>query len=61
MTLAIGLDGTITGEHGVGKLKRQWLADQIGGDALEIGQRIKTALDPDGILNPGSIFEDTHS
>jgi glycolate oxidase len=58
MTLAISLGGTITGEHGVGKLKRPWLVDQIGDDALDIAQRIKTALDPDGILNPGTIFEE---
>ncbi|MCB1274332.1 MAG: FAD-binding protein [Leucobacter sp.] len=56
MTLAIDLGGTISGEHGVGKLKRPWLEQQIGADALEIEQRIKDALDPQGILNPGAIF-----
>ncbi|HEY5334984.1 MAG TPA: FAD-linked oxidase C-terminal domain-containing protein [Mycobacteriales bacterium] len=56
MQLAISLDGTITGEHGVGRLKRPWLADQVGEDVLEISQRIKQALDPHGILNPGAIF-----
>ncbi|WP_199043426.1 FAD-binding oxidoreductase [Glycomyces salinus] len=56
MDLAIGLGGTITGEHGVGRLKRPWLAEQIGEDLLEVSQRIKRALDPDGILNPGTIF-----
>jgi glycolate oxidase len=61
MTLAIELGGTITGEHGVGKLKRPWLRGQIGDVALELGQRIKTALDPQGILNPGSIFEEYNS
>ncbi|GMA93784.1 hypothetical protein GCM10025881_06080 [Pseudolysinimonas kribbensis] len=61
MTLAISLGGTITGEHGVGKLKRPWLVDQIGPDALDLGQRIKRALDPDGILNPGSIYEEHHA
>ncbi len=61
MTLAIGLGGRSTGEHGVGKLKRPWLADQVGDDALDLGQRIKAALDPHGILNPGTIFEDDHS
>ncbi|MBS9535127.1 FAD-binding oxidoreductase, partial [Mycobacterium sp. M1] len=54
MDLAIALGGTITGEHGVGRLKRPWLADQIGPDAMALNQRIKTALDPLGILNPGS-------
>ncbi|GAB3611682.1 FAD-binding oxidoreductase [Humibacter ginsengisoli] len=59
MTLAITLGGTITGEHGVGRLKRPWLVEQIGPDVLEVGRRIKTALDPDFILNPGAIFEET--
>jgi glycolate oxidase len=56
MTLAIELGGTITGEHGVGKLKRPWLVAQIGEDSLELGQRIKNALDPNGVLNPGAVF-----
>jgi glycolate oxidase len=54
MNLAIGLGGTITGEHGVGRLKRPWLADQIGPDAMALNRRIKDALDPLGILNPGA-------
>ncbi|KHK95911.1 FAD-linked oxidase [Microbacterium mangrovi] len=56
MTLAVSLGGTITGEHGVGRMKRAWLRDQIGDDVLEVAQRIKDALDPSGILNPGTIF-----
>ena len=56
MRLAIELDGTITGEHGVGRLKRPWLAEQLGDDALRLSQRIKNALDPDGILNPGCLL-----
>lgn len=54
MDLAIGLGGTITGEHGVGRLKRPWLGGQLGPDAMALNHRIKAALDPDGILNPGS-------
>jgi len=54
MELAVGLGGTITGEHGVGRLKRPWLANQIGPDAMELNHRIKRALDPDNILNPGA-------
>ncbi len=54
MGLATGLGGTITGEHGVGRLKRPWLADYLGAEAMALNRRIKDALDPDGILNPGA-------
>jgi glycolate oxidase len=54
MDLAVGLGGTITGEHGVGRLKRPWLAGYLGPDVMELNQRIKHALDPQGILNPGA-------
>jgi glycolate oxidase len=54
MDLAVRLGGTITGEHGVGRLKRPWLAGQLGPEAMALNLRIKQALDPDNILNPGS-------
>jgi glycolate oxidase len=54
MDLAVHLDGTITGEHGVGRLKRPWLAGYLGPDAMALNRRIKDALDPLGILNPGA-------
>ena len=54
MDLAVGLGGTITGEHGVGRLKRPWLAGYLGPEAMDLNQRIKQALDPLGILNPGA-------
>ncbi|MGW6375029.1 FAD-binding oxidoreductase [Rhodococcus sp. NPDC055112] len=57
MDLAIALGGTITGEHGVGRLKRDWLPSQLGEDVMELNRRIKTALDPDGILNPGAMLK----
>ncbi len=56
MALAIGLGGTITGEHGVGRAKRAALPDQLGADVIALTRRIKDALDPDGILNPGAIL-----
>jgi glycolate oxidase len=56
MDLAITLGGTITGEHGVGRLKKAWLGAYLGPDVLALTQRIKDALDPLGILNPGAIL-----
>jgi glycolate oxidase len=56
MTLAIELGGTITGEHGVGRLKRGYLPAQLGPDVMALSQRIKDALDPLGILNPGAVL-----
>ncbi len=57
MDLAITLGGTITGEHGVGRLKRPWLESQVGPDVLDVTRAIKNALDPLGILNPGTILD----
>lgn len=54
MDLAVGLGGTITGEHGVGRLKRPWLAGYLGPEVMDLNHRIKQALDPQGILNPGA-------
>ncbi|WP_405498830.1 FAD-binding oxidoreductase [Nocardia sp. NBC_00511] len=56
MELAIGLGGTITGEHGVGRLKKAWLPDQLGPDVMALTRSIKDALDPHGILNPGAVL-----
>ena len=58
MAVAIGLGGTITGEHGVGRAKRGALPAQLGDDVLALTWRIKDALDPDGILNPGAVLPD---
>lgn len=49
---ALSMGGTLTGEHGVGALKRRWLELEIGAEAMSVHQAIKTALDPTGILNP---------
>jgi glycolate oxidase len=56
MRAAIGLGGTITGEHGVGRAKRAALPDQLGPDVMALTHRVKDALDPLGILNPGAIL-----
>jgi glycolate oxidase len=56
MDLALSLGGTITGEHGVGRLKKAWLPAYLGPDVMELSRRIKDALDPQGILNPGAVF-----
>lgn len=56
MSLGLFLGGTSTGEHGVGLLKRDWLAREIGPTGLKAHRSIKAALDPDNILNPGKIF-----
>jgi len=56
MDLAISLGGTITGEHGVGRLKKDWLPAYLGEDVMALSRRIKDTLDPDGILNPGAVL-----
>nr|WSZ94721.1 FAD-binding protein [Streptomyces sp. NBC_00857] len=52
-SVALRLGGTLTGEHGVGVLKRQWVAEELGADNHALQQRLKTAFDPHHILNPG--------
>ena len=54
--LALAMDGTCTGEHGVGLHKIGFLEEEAGDDALDLMRRIKRALDPDDIMNPGKIF-----
>ena len=55
--LALSMDGTCTGEHGVGLHKIGFLVEEAGDDAVDLMRRIKRALDPDDLLNPGKIFE----
>lgn len=56
MQLGLDLGGTITGEHGVGFLKREWLGRELDAGARLMHTQIKNALDPLGILNPGKMF-----
>jgi len=53
---ALDLGGTVTGEHGIGSARREWLEEQRGADAVRVMRAIKTALDPQGLLNPGRVL-----
>lgn len=53
---ALRLGGTLTGEHGIGVLKRRWLADELGDDQWRLQRDIARVFDPLGILNPGKVF-----
>jgi len=53
---AIAMDGTCSGEHGVGLHKMGFLRDEAGASAITAMRAIKHALDPDNIMNPGKIF-----
>lgn len=54
---AIELGGTITGEHGVGLAKKAFLPDQVGPVGMAVMKRLKAVFDPQGILNPGKVFD----
>jgi glycolate oxidase len=56
MALAISLGGTISGEHGVGRTKKAALPMQLGPDVMDLTRKIKSAVDPQNILNPGAIL-----
>lgn len=56
--LVIRLDGTLSGEHGIGIDKRAFVPRAITPDSLALMRQIKQAFDPAGILNPGKIFPD---
>ena len=55
-TAALALGGTVTGEHGIGAARRDWLVRQRGEPAVEAMRAIKRALDPQGLLNPGRVL-----
>ena len=52
----IELGGTLSGEHGIGIAKRDWMARAFDADTLATMRRVKAAFDPDGILNPGKVL-----
>lgn len=51
--IALSLGGTLTGEHGIGVLKRRWLRHELGDTNLDVHRAVKAALDPLRLLNPG--------
>ena len=59
LDVGLSLGGTVTGEHGVGKIKREWLAREIGPVGIRVHRQIKQALDPENLFNPGSMFSMT--
>jgi glycolate oxidase len=57
-SIALELGGTLSGEHGVGALKRPYMEKALGAVSLEMQKKIKAAFDPLNILNPGKVFPD---
>ena len=55
-TLALSLGGTLSGEHGIGLAKRDFMPQAIDAPTLALMRAIKAAFDPDGILNPGKLL-----
>lgn len=60
MRLDLALGGTITGEHGVGILKRHWPAGELGELSTRLHREIKAVFDPQGILSPGKALAAEH-
>jgi D-lactate dehydrogenase len=56
--LVLGLQGTLSGEHGIGREKRAYVAKEIDRPTMALMKEIKVAFDPNGILNPGKLFPD---
>jgi glycolate oxidase len=54
----VALEGSISGEHGIGFAKAPFLSIELGPEEIALMQRVKQAFDPNGILNPGKIFVD---
>lgn len=50
------LGGTVSGEHGIGRLKRRWLAEEVGETSMELQRGLKAVFDPRGLFNPGAVL-----
>ena len=56
--LVFSMDGTLSGEHGIGLTKREFMPRAIDPVSLDLMKRIKSQFDPEGILNPGKLLPD---
>ena len=54
--LTLSLGGTLSGEHGIGLAKREFMTRAIDAPTLDVMRQLKTVFDPDGILNPGKLL-----
>ena len=54
----VALEGSISGEHGIGFAKAKYLSIELDAPTIAAMKRVKAAFDPDGLLNPGKIFPD---
>ena len=55
------MGGTISGEHGIGLVKRDWVSKELDQNSLHLMHAIKHQFDPDGILNPGKTLPDINT
>jgi D-lactate dehydrogenase (cytochrome) len=53
---ALAMEGTCTGEHGIGIGKQEWLAHELGEEAVDLMRLIKSAIDPESLFNPGKLL-----
>ena len=56
MTIAVENGGTVSAEHGIGKIKKRYLHQMYGTEGIAAMRAVKAALDPDGVFNPGNLF-----
>jgi D-lactate dehydrogenase (cytochrome) len=54
---ALLMDGTVTGEHGIGMGKKEYLIKELGAETVGVMRGLKRSMDPHGLLNPGKILD----